>query len=183
MVSKSSKRAIKVIISNYNNLEELQIFFDKVYQTNYPKVIRLCMGYVNGDAAKAKDLAQEVFIKAWENLGSFRKESGVSTWIYRITVNTCLLQLRNQKIKKSSNERVLEHITEEVEENKTTYEVQLKSMYACINKLSKENKSIILLELEGLPQKNIAEITGYSHESVRVRIHRIKNELTKCVKL
>ncbi len=140
------------------------------------------MGYVNGDTAKAEDLAQEVFIKVWEKIGSFRKESSISTWIYRITVNTCLLQLRNTKIKTSANDKVLNNITEEAEENKLAYEVQLKSMYACINKLSKENKGIILLELEGVPQKDIAEITGYSHESVRVRVHRIKNELTKCVK-
>ena len=55
-------------------------------------------------------------------------------------------------------------------------------MYTCINKLNKDNKSIILLELEGLPQKEIAEVMGLTHEAVRVRVHRIKNELTKCVK-
>jgi RNA polymerase sigma-70 factor (ECF subfamily) len=48
--------------------------------------------------------------------------------------------------------------------------------------LKTENKSIILLELEGLPQKEIAEVMGLSHDVIRVRIHRIKNELTKCVK-
>ncbi|WP_240491750.1 RNA polymerase sigma factor [Flavivirga aquatica] len=55
-------------------------------------------------------------------------------------------------------------------------------MYQCINTLNKDSKSIILLELEGLRQKEIAEIMGLSHEAIRVRIYRIKNELTKCVK-
>ncbi len=162
-------------------MEKLQIHFDNLYKDNYAKVIRLCMGYVNGDEAKAKDIAQEVFIKVWENLESFREESGISTWIYRITVNTCLLQLRNEKIKKTSTQSEFNNVVEEEEENKTSQEVQLKSMYACIQKLSKENKSIILLELEGLPQKDIANITGLSHEAIRVRVHRIKNSLTKCV--
>ncbi len=162
-------------------MEKLQIHFDNLYKDNYAKVIRLCMGYVNGDEAKAKDIAQEVFIKVWENLESFREESGISTWIYRITVNTCLLQLRNEKIKKTSTQSEFNNVVEEEEENKTSQEVQLKSMYACIQKLSKENKSIILLELEGLPQKEIANITGLSHEAIRVRVHRIKNSLTKCV--
>ncbi len=162
-------------------MEKLQIHFDNLYKDNYAKVIRLCMGYVNGDEAKAKDITQEVFIKVWENLESFRQESGISTWIYRITVNTCLLQLRNEKIKKTSTQSEFNNVVEEEEENKTSQEVQLKSMYACIQKLSKENKSIILLELEGLPQKEIANITGLSHEAIRVRVHRIKNSLTKCV--
>ncbi len=162
-------------------MEQLQIHFDNLYKDNYAKVIRLCMGYVNGDEAKAKDITQEVFIKVWENLESFREESGISTWIYRITVNTCLLQLRNEKIKKTSTQSEFNNVVEEEEESKTTHEIQLKSMYACIHKLSKENKSIILLELEGLPQKEIANITGLSHEAIRVRVHRIKNSLTKCV--
>ena len=55
-------------------------------------------------------------------------------------------------------------------------------MYRCIDKLSAENKSIILLELEGLPQKEIAEITGINHAAIRTRIHRIKDQLSKCVK-
>jgi RNA polymerase sigma-70 factor (ECF subfamily) len=61
-----------------------------------------------------------------------------------------------------------------------TKEENLNSLYACIEKLSKGNKSIILLELEGVPQKDIAAIMGINHEAIRVRIHRIKIELTKC---
>ena len=56
----------------------------------------------------------------------------------------------------------------------------LTGLYACINKLSKTNRAIIMLELEGLPQKEIAEIMGLKHEAIRTRIHRIKNELIKC---
>lgn len=153
--------------------------FEKIYQTNYQKVIRVCMGYVNGDEARAKDLTQEVFIKVWENLASFRNEARVSTWIYRITVNTCLLELRKKKYLKGAE--AFEKLANTPTEVHTSKERQLKSMYQCINKLPKENKGIILLELEGLPQKEIAEIVGITHEALRVRIHRIKNNLTKCV--
>ena len=156
-----------------------QSHFEKIYQTNYQRVIRVCRGYVNGDEALAKDLTQEVFIKVWENLKSFREEAVVSTWIYRITVNTCLLQLRKKKYLKG--EKALEKFAELPEEPKPSKENQLKRMYQCINKLTKDSRGIILLELEGLPQKDIAAITGLSHEAVRVRIHRIKNSLTKCV--
>ncbi len=138
------------------------------------------MGYVSGDDDLAKDLTQEVFIKVWKQLDSFRNESSISTWIYRITVNTCLLQLRNKEFLKRTE--AIERLTEAEEESRPSKENQLKSMYQCIEKLPKDSKGIILLELEGLPQKEIAEIMGLSHEAIRVRVHRIKNSLTKCVK-
>lgn len=163
-------------------MKNLESKFDEIYKTNYSNVIRLCMGYVNGDLMLAKDLAQEVFIKVWENLHSFRKESSLSTWIYRITVNTCLSSFKRKRTVNISNH--LDNLGKESEselqdENK---ELKISQLYSCINKLHKANKSIILLELEGLPQKDIAEVMGLTHEAIRVRIHRIKNELTKCVK-
>ena len=155
--------------------------FEAIYNANYSVVFRLCKGYTNGDEARSKDLAQEVFIKVWENLASFRNESSISTWIYRITVNTCLIELRNKKT--VAIKPHLRHL-EDSETNFTDHsEVQLNQMHQCISNLKAENKSIILLELEGLPQKEIADIMGLSHETIRVRIHRIKNELIKCVRL
>lgn len=153
--------------------------FEKIYQDNYQKVIRICMGYVQGNEALAKDLTQEVFIKVWKNLASFREESNISTWIYRITVNTCLLQLRKKKYLKG--EESFDKALGVEEDSNPSKENQLTLMYQCISKLSHDSRGIILLELEGLPQKEIAVVMGLSHEAIRVRIHRIKNSLTKCV--
>jgi len=162
-------------------MKGLESKFENIYKINHPKVIRLCLGYANGDNMFAKDLTQEVFIKVWENLGSFRNESNISTWIYRITVNTCLISFRNKRTVNGFNHlnNIEDTSDKSIEENK---DQKLKQLYKCINKLNKDNKGIILLELEGLPQKEIAEIMGLSHEAIRVRVHRIKNELTKCVK-
>lgn len=159
----------------------LETKFNDIYEANYPKVIRLCIGYVSGDDMRAKDLAQEVFIKVWENLESFRNESSMSTWIYRITVNTCLMSLR-QKNTIDVSSHLISIQQESNTANQAVTDHQLTQLYSCINTLSKVNKSIILLELEGLPQKEIAKITGLTHEAIRVRVHRIKNLLTKCVK-
>ena len=153
--------------------------FEQIFNTNYPKVFRLCQGYTNGDDALSKDLAQEVFIKCWQHWDSFRNQSNISTWIYRIAVNTCLMELRQKKAVPLSDH--LNHLEASEERLSVSKEFQLKQLYQCIGKLSTDNKSIILLELEGLPQKEIAEIMGLSHEAIRVRVHRIKNELTKCV--
>lgn len=151
--------------------------FELIYNNNYPKVIGLCLGYMAGDEDLAKDLAQEVFMKVWENLKTFRNESSLSTWIYRITVNTCLQQLRKKKYLPLTID-----IEDEPSHDHVAHENRFKSMYRCIKTLSVENKSIILLELEDLPQLEIAEIMGMSHQAIRTRIRRIKVQLSKCVK-
>ncbi|WP_121668084.1 RNA polymerase sigma factor [Mesonia aquimarina] len=151
--------------------------FQKIYKDHYAKVMRLCLGYLNGNEDLAKDLTQEVFLKAWQHLPNFRGNSTIETWIYRITVNTCLQELR----KKKSVALQPELISEETSITKEA-EIRFTAMYRCINTLSTENKSIILLELEEVPQQEIAAIIGIGHQAVRTRIHRIKQQLSKCVK-
>lgn len=159
------------------NISEEQ--FNAIYQSHYARVNRLCLGYTSGNAALSKDLTQDVFIKVWQNLETFKNQSNISTWIYRIAVNTCLLELRKKK-----SVRLIEAHNQptDSEDYSDEREKKLQQLYKCITRLETTNKSIILLELEGVPQKEIAQIIGLSHEAVRVRIHRIKQELTKCVK-
>lgn len=150
--------------------------FEEIYNENYHKVIGLCLGYVNGDEDIAKGLTQEVFIKVWENLKTFRNEASISTWIYRIAINTCFQQSRKKKFLPLTID-----VPDEVGEEKFPTEKRYQNMYACINQLSEINKSIILLELQDIPQKEISNIIGISYEALRIRIHRIKNQLSKCV--
>ncbi|WP_405400056.1 RNA polymerase sigma factor [Maribacter sp. Asnod2-G09] len=157
-----------------------EITYQKIYKENYPKVMRLCMGYTVGNESVAKDLAQETFIKVWQNLDGFRNESGLSTWIYRICVNTCLAEIRRER-KKDKNLQIDNLQISDSVDNTTEKEDMLVQLYKCINKLTSTNKAIILLELEGLPQLEISEIMGIKHEAIRTRIHRIKQQLTKCV--
>jgi RNA polymerase sigma factor (sigma-70 family) len=79
---------------------ELKNDFDSIYRLYFPKVYRLCKGYFNGDHDIASDAAQEIFIKIWENLSSFRNESNIGTWVFRIASNTCLMYLRKRSNKK-----------------------------------------------------------------------------------
>jgi len=142
-------------------------------------VYRLCKGYFNGDHDVASDATQEIFIKVWENLPKFRNESNISTWIFRISSNTCLLYLRKQSYKKEVHthqfaDRTNEDYAQETDE-------QLVQVYDCIQKLEPTSKLIIMMVLESVPYDKIAEIIGISDKTVRVRIHRIKIKLTKCV--
>lgn len=93
-------------------------------------------------------------------------------------MNTCLQELRKKR------DLPLKFDLQEEVSNKNSAqdESRLAKMYACINELSLQNQSIILLELDDEPQAEIAEIIGVSHQVVRTRIHRIKTQLSKCVK-
>ena len=154
-----------------------ELEFQHIYKENYQRVMSLCLGYVKGNEFLAKDLAQEVFVKVWQNLSHFREQSKISTWIYRITVNTCLQELRNKKYVDLKLD-----IENDTPSNPIETENRFEQMYNCINSLNAENKSIILLELEAVPQNEIAEIIGISHNAIRTRIHRIKEQLSNCVK-
>src|SRR5690606_3698156 len=91
--------------------------FQQLFEDNSKKVFNLCYGYT-GDADVANDLMQETFIKVWQNLDKFRNQSQLSTWIYRIGVNTCLSHLRSAKRKPTEelNDYIIENHTEETSE-------------------------------------------------------------------
>jgi RNA polymerase sigma-70 factor (ECF subfamily) len=142
-------------------------------------VCRLCKGHFNGDHDVASDATQEIFIKVWEHLPKFRNESNISAWIFRISSNTCLLYLRKQSYKKEVHTHQFADSTNKDYEQKT--DEQLVKVYDCIQKLEPTSKLIIMMVLESVPYNKIAEIIGISDKTLRVRIHRIKIKLTKCV--
>ena len=159
-------------------MEDLKTRFVKIHEAHFQKVLRLCLGYTSGNQDDAQDLAQEVFIKIWENLSGFRQESTISTWIYRIAVNTCLLKIRKEKRFKR---QPLNFDVPALENSSAPdQKLLLDQMYHCIARLNKKDKAIILLTLEGLPQKEIADVMGVSHESIRTQVYRIKKKLINC---
>ena len=149
--------------------------FNEIFDLYYQKILRLSKGYFNGDEAIASDVTQEIFIKIWENLSSFRNESKISTWIYRISVNTCLMYLRKLSTKKEINLNQLPHMPSE--SYSTEDDERLRKMYACIQKLDEAGKLIILMVLEGIEYHEIAKVVGITEDTLRVRIHRIKKNL------
>jgi RNA polymerase sigma-70 factor (ECF subfamily) len=148
--------------------------FETIYKTYWQKVFRICMGYVN-DIDAAKDLAQETFIKIWQQLPKFRNESSIGTWIFRIASNTCLRQI--QKDNKMPKSELPLEIKDDMLE--TNIEKDTQFLYQCISELQEVERIIISLELEDMNQKEIAQIVGLSEGNVRVKIHRIKEKLTQ----
>jgi RNA polymerase sigma-70 factor (ECF subfamily) len=147
--------------------------FENIYKTYWDRIFRLCMGFVN-DYDAAQDLAQETFIIVWQKLDTFRNESGIATWIFRIASNNCLRQI--EKDKRFPKSELPIYITEE---KQTSLEPQIQFLYKCIAELPETERIIISLELEDVKQTEIAKIVGLSEVNTRVKIHRIKEKLTQ----
>ncbi len=146
--------------------------FEELYAEYWSRIYRLCKGYMN-DTDLAKDLTQETFITVWQQLPKFRGESSVGTWIYRIATNKCLRSLETEK--KITKTELTDQIQEEPA---TDHKPKLRLLQQYISELPETDRIIILLELEDVPQAEIAGIVGISESNVRVRIHRIKQKLT-----
>lgn len=147
--------------------------FEPIYKMYSPKIYRLCLGYIN-DPDLAKDLTQETFIAVWQHLDSFREESKIGTWIYKIASNKCLRQLEvENKVAKVSIPIDLQDESSQPADERQVF------LRRCIAELPELERLLIGLYLEGVKQDDIAEIIGISHNNVRVKIHRIKEILTK----
>lgn len=152
-----------------------QEIFEQLYSEYQDKIFRLCYGYARNPEL-ASDLTQDCFIRVWENIGSFRNEASISTWIYRIAVNNCLLYLRKSK----SGELLFGTIETDIphldDENQKTEE-SIENLYKAIQKLQEADRAIISMVLEEMSYKEIAEVIGISENSVGVKVHRIKKTL------
>jgi RNA polymerase sigma-70 factor (ECF subfamily) len=147
--------------------------FEEIYNQYSQKIYRVCMGFMN-DHDKAKDLTQETFIAVWQHLPSFRNEANISTWIFRIATNNCLRTIeRSKKIKTSELPFELPYTEQENIEDK------LRFLYKCISELEEIDRIIISLVLEDIPQAEIAGIVGLSEVNTRVKIHRVKEKISK----
>ena len=136
----------------------------------------------------AKDVSQEVFLKAYRNIGNFDERSAFSTWLYRITYNTCIDATRRQKGKQSySLEDELENeegtIQRQVADKGDTPEEailkkeQRSEILQALDTLSEEHKTaIILRDVKGLSYEEIAEILEISLGTVKSRISRARNQ-------
>ncbi len=120
------------------------------------------------------DLFQETVLQLWKAFPSFRNESKITTWMYRIALNTAISGLRKKKVAITE----LEKISFQIEDKTTiTIDEELQQLYKAIEYLSDIEKSIVLLYLEDKPYDEIAEITGITANYVAVKMNRIKEKL------
>ncbi|MGN0048712.1 MAG: RNA polymerase sigma factor [Bacteroides sp.] len=151
-----------------------QEFLDMVRA--YERVIyKVCYLYTT-PRATLNDLYQDVVLNLWKAFPKFRHECKMSTWVYRIALNTCISFIRKEK-----NIPEIVTLTQEADrsEEEDETEAMLRQLYRMINRLGELDKSITLLYLEEKSYEEIAEITGLTVTNVATRLNRIKEKLRK----
>ena len=160
--------------------------FKQLVEENRERIKRICRYYAPAPEDQ-KDMYQEILINIWKSLDKFRGEAAVSTWVYRISVNTALgfagKELRRLKLNSGfDSERFLNVLTDEKKSASSLTENQINGLQTALNQLSVVDKLLISLTLEDLPTREIADIIGITETNTRVKIHRIKEQLKKQMK-
>ncbi len=141
-------------------------------------VAKVCYMYATPQAP-FDDLYQEVMINLWQGMSSFRGEAKMSTWIYRMALNTCISWHRANR--KHGNNVSIEDVP--IDAPDTTDGSQRLEDYmrlkVLIDHLNPIDKALITLWLDDKPYNEIAVIMGISQTNVGIRIHRIKEKLQK----
>jgi len=160
--------------------------FNTIVSENGERIRNICR-YYNSNAEDQKDMYQEVLVNIWKSLDSFRGDSAMSTWVYRVAVNTSLTftgkAFRHMKLMVDSDTTNLNSILDDENlKQKLAEEKLLERMQLELNQLSVIDKALISLLLEGLSMKEIAEVIGITEPNVKVKIHRIKSQLKEKLK-
>ncbi|WP_297273319.1 sigma-70 family RNA polymerase sigma factor [uncultured Bacteroides sp.] len=156
-------------------MENVEQEFVSMIRTYERVIYKVCYVYATPYASLG-DLYQEVVINLWKAFPKFRKECKLSTWIYRIALNTCISFMRKEK-----NLPEIISLTQSFDRMEEDDETQamLRQLYRMIDRLGQLEKSIVLLYLEEKSYEEIAEITGLTVTNVATRLSRIKDKLRK----
>lgn len=125
------------------------------------------------DKDEVNDMYQEVSINLWKGFDNFAQKSEMKTWIYRISLNTCISFDRKKKRRKT----VPLTVDIDLFEDNDHESKQIKALYNRINRLEPFDRAIILLWLENLPYDEIGAIVGISTKNISVRLSRIREQL------
>ena len=162
--------------------EQLHNNFVHNISTHQAILHKICNLYAHNKADR-QDLLQEMLLQLWRAYPHFRGQAKISTWMYRIALNTAISSFRKQKRQiKTQDFQVNEAILNKFTDNISVEEDEkLAQMYVAIAKLKDLEKAIVMLYLEDYSYEKIATILGISANHIGVKLHRIKLKLKKMV--
>ena len=167
-------------------MTDKQQTFQNILNDYQDKIYRLCCSYVTHPEDR-KDLYQDIMLRIWKNLDSFREQSSSGTWVYRVSVNTSIDHLRKQTRKNQTtisipidDLRISDESTN-IEQDYIKSE-RMRRLYDSMNTLSFLDKTLITLYLEDLSYRDISAVLGISEQNVGVRLHRVKKALENYLK-
>ncbi len=163
------------------NKQQDTAYFQQVVEDNKHSILRICTMYAVAPL-EPEDLFQDVLFQIWQSLNKFQGKSALSTWVYRITLNVCMKA--KLKLEKTNNRTTpFDSISfmQASETNEVVENEKLEFLKHCIAALEESDKSIIVLFLEDLSYRDIAQTTGISENHVAVKMKRIRKKLLGCI--
>jgi len=153
--------------------------FEKLYRLNVGKVYAICLR-ITVDRNKAEELTQDTFVRAWENLDSFRGESLFSTWLYRIAVNVTLIHMRSNRrrfARFSSLSKLIKLSSREEHSSGIGIDIE-----KAITKLPLNAKMIFIMhDIEGYKHDEIAEMMSIAPGTTKAQLHRARSLLREAL--
>lgn len=138
-------------------------------------IYKVCHLYAD-NSADFEDLFQEIIVNLWQAYPRFDGRAKVTTWMYRVALNTAITQLRYRKRRPA-----LQTFDNRLVEPVQLQDEQSRQLYGAIKQLNRIEKAIITLYLDGYSHQEIAATMGITENYVGVRINRIKQKLRKLV--
>lgn len=157
-----------------NSSLTLEREFKKLITLENATISRICFSYSNS-VDEFEDLRQDALINIWRGMNGFRRGSSEKTWIYRVTVNSCLSTIRKQSRHKHESLDALYGLIDSDDSEKEAIE----ELHRVINTLDQQEKAIIMMWLDELSYDEIGAAMGLNRNTIATRIRRIKEKITK----
>ena len=158
---------------NKKAMDNIEIEFTKIIEQHKKTIYTICY-FFSKDSDEVNDLFQEILINLWNGYKSFRGESNVKTWIWRVSLNTCNTQERKKKRQVQTIPLTMDI---DLYNDTDVKSKQIQMLYDRINRLEVFDRAIILLWLENMSYQDIANVMGLTVSNITTRLFRIKEQL------
>jgi RNA polymerase sigma-70 factor (ECF subfamily) len=154
--------------------------FERIYRRFSAKVYTMALRFT-ADAHRAEELTQDVFVRVWRNIGSFRWESSFETWLHRLAVNGILSGLRSEG-RRSSWELLSEDVATLAGPAPSTHPGRVLDLERAVAALPAGARAVFLLhDLEGYKHREIAALTGLAEGTCKAQLHRARRLLREAL--
>lgn len=150
--------------------------FSDLIKDNQGLIIKVSRMYTHSQEDE-KDLFQEIVLQLWRSYGSFKGNSKITTWMYRIALNTAITLFRKKSRSIKTDELQDFHYKKETEEDDSEQAQQISTLYSIIKMLPDTERAIVMMYLDDLPYKEIAANLGITEGNARVKMNRLKKTL------
>lgn len=142
--------------------------FERLLQDNHARLMRIARQFAAGDAWQ--DLLQEIRLQLWRSMDSFRGQAQVSTWVYRIAMNTAISHQRRQ-VPLAAHDHTADPDTQAAGRGADAALGLLREFLAVLDPV---NRALLIMDLDGLEREQIAQVLGLSVNAIAVRMTRLR---------